>query len=437
MGDVGSILLLSLVAMFNPTLLAAVTIMMLLPKTKTLMFGYLLGAYLTSISLGMLVVFSLHHSGGAETARNTLSPAQDLTVGAILVIVGIALRTTRVEEMRERAGRAQGGQAARKRKSSRWPERLLGRGSARVSFAVGALLSFPGVSYLTALNRMSELEWAVAPTALFVVVFCLIQQLLLELPLIGYAVAPEWTQDAVVRFREWLGATAGARRDGGGGARRAADRARAGRAAGLSSRRLCSSVPNKGATACGLAPMAAARGAATVPGDDGPRRPRLETRLDRGDRRGGGRGAARGAASRSSAARAARSRTSTATTRSCSAAPSTRNGGAATPATSSAATSKALAAMPFWVFSSGPVGDPAEEDEKSAEWVEPRRTIAKVEELGARGHVVFGGRVPKEPKGMVEKAMAKNIPAEFQDRRDWDEIRAWARRIAAELDGAA
>ena len=27
---------------------------------------------------------------------------------------------------------------------------------------------------------------------------------LLELPLIGYALAPEWTQDAVNRFREWL-----------------------------------------------------------------------------------------------------------------------------------------------------------------------------------------------------------------------------------------
>lgn len=202
MGDVGSILALSLVAMFNPTLLAAVTVMMLLPKTKTLMFGYLLGAYLTSISLGMLVVFSLHHTGSAETARNTLSPAEDLTVGAILVIVGLALRTTRVEEMRER--RAERKAAKRSEEKQSWPERLLGRGSARVSFAVGVLLSFPGVSYLTALNRMSELEWAVAPTALFVIVFCLIQQLLLEVPLIGFAVAPEWTQDAVVRFRGWL-----------------------------------------------------------------------------------------------------------------------------------------------------------------------------------------------------------------------------------------
>jgi len=28
--------------------------------------------------------------------------------------------------------------------------------------------------------------------------------MLLELPLIGYALAPDWTQDAVARFRSWL-----------------------------------------------------------------------------------------------------------------------------------------------------------------------------------------------------------------------------------------
>jgi hypothetical protein len=28
--------------------------------------------------------------------------------------------------------------------------------------------------------------------------------------------------------------------------------------------------------------------------------------------------------------------------------------------------------------------------------------------------------------------MVENCPPEFRDRRDWDEIRAWAERIAAE-----
>ncbi len=89
-----------------------------------------------------------------------------------------------------------------------------------------------------------------------------------------------------------------------------------------------------------------------------------------------------------------------------------------------------LEGLPFWVFSSGPVGDPANDN---PDWAEPPRTIAKVEELGGRGHVVFGGSVPDEPHGLAERAMVKNIPPQFRDRRDWDEIRAWARGIAAEL----
>jgi hypothetical protein len=43
--DLTDVFLLSLLAMFNPTLLAAVTVMLLLPNPKRRMFGYLLGAY--------------------------------------------------------------------------------------------------------------------------------------------------------------------------------------------------------------------------------------------------------------------------------------------------------------------------------------------------------------------------------------------------------
>jgi menaquinone-dependent protoporphyrinogen oxidase len=43
--------------------------------------------------------------------------------------------------------------------------------------------------------------------------------------------------------------------------------------------------------------------------------------------------------------------------------------------------------------------------------------------------------VPEEPHGPIEKAMAGGTPAEFRDRRDWDEIRYWAVSIARELAG--
>jgi menaquinone-dependent protoporphyrinogen oxidase len=93
---------------------------------------------------------------------------------------------------------------------------------------------------------------------------------------------------------------------------------------------------------------------------------------------------------------------------------------------------KELAELPFWVFSSGPVGDPSEDD---PEWSEPPKIARTVEKLGARDHVVFGGRLPLEPHGPIEKAMVSGIPAEFHDRRDWDQIRAWAGSIARELSG--
>jgi menaquinone-dependent protoporphyrinogen oxidase len=87
----------------------------------------------------------------------------------------------------------------------------------------------------------------------------------------------------------------------------------------------------------------------------------------------------------------------------------------------------------LWVFSSGPAGEP---NEKEEDWAEPRRTIEQAEKLGARDHVVFGGSLPKEPHGFVEKGMVKNTPPEFRDRRDWDEIRGWAERIASDLDAS-
>jgi menaquinone-dependent protoporphyrinogen oxidase len=89
-----------------------------------------------------------------------------------------------------------------------------------------------------------------------------------------------------------------------------------------------------------------------------------------------------------------------------------------------------LAERPFWIFSSGPVGDPAKDD---AKWMEPAGVLAKAEALGMRGHVVFGGSVPAEPHGMMMRSMAQNTPEEFRDRRDWVAIREWAEAVADTL----
>ena len=83
--DLLDIFLLSLLAMFNPTLLAAVTLMLFLPSPRPVMLGYLLGAYTTSIALGLVIVFSLSGSSAVSTSRNTISPAEDIVVGLLLL----------------------------------------------------------------------------------------------------------------------------------------------------------------------------------------------------------------------------------------------------------------------------------------------------------------------------------------------------------------
>ncbi len=205
MSDLGTIFFLSLLAMFNPTLLAAVTLMLLTENPKRLMLGYLLGAYTASITIGLAIVFALHDSGVVSSSKQTIGPVEDLVIGGLLLLVAFVLGTGRDQPLRERRERRKLAKEAKHgEKKEPLPLRLLGRGSPRIAFVVGLLLSFPGVSYLAGLSQIDKLGAAALPTALLVIVFCLIQQLFLEVPLAAYTFRPERAQGAVDGFREWL-----------------------------------------------------------------------------------------------------------------------------------------------------------------------------------------------------------------------------------------
>ncbi len=195
----------AVVATFNPSLLAAVTVMLLLPGRKRLMLGYLAGAYTTSIIAGLVIVFALHHSGAVTTSKHTISPGEDIAVGglalvfAFVLIAGVDARLRRWRERRKGTSAAHGSTAPS------WQERLMGKGSAGVTFLVGALVSFPGVSYLNALDHIVRLNPPTAVIVALVLCFCLMQQILLELPLVASVFAPDQTQQVVVQTKAWLG----------------------------------------------------------------------------------------------------------------------------------------------------------------------------------------------------------------------------------------
>ena len=81
----------------------------------------------------------------------------------------------------------------------------------------------------------------------------------------------------------------------------------------------------------------------------------------------------------------------------------------------------ALSRKPVWFFSSGPLDDSATERE-----IPPIKAVRKrMAQVGARGHVTFGGRLENESRGLP-----------IGDWRDREHVKAWAAEISADLAAA-
>jgi len=198
---VGSVFVFSLTSVLNPTLLAAVTLMLTLPNPKRLLLGYLMGAAVTSVTCGLLLVFLLPGSSTASTAKHTVNPIIDITLGVLILL--IVARVGRGRDRRRRAWRERRREKAENKPPPRW-KRALSKGSARDTFIVGVLLSFPGASYIAGMDELHKQHLATAATVLAVLAFNMIMLLLLELPLLAYAIRPESTEAGVQRFSSWL-----------------------------------------------------------------------------------------------------------------------------------------------------------------------------------------------------------------------------------------
>src|SRR4051794_7331130 len=122
--DLGVVVGLALLAMLNPSLVAATTVMLLVPRPKSLMLSYLLGAYTTAMTVGLVIVFTLQGSSFASTAKRTVSPAEQIAVGAILLLVAFILQTKRDAPARGRRRRKEAkARASEARAAGRAPAR--------------------------------------------------------------------------------------------------------------------------------------------------------------------------------------------------------------------------------------------------------------------------------------------------------------------------
>jgi menaquinone-dependent protoporphyrinogen oxidase len=92
-----------------------------------------------------------------------------------------------------------------------------------------------------------------------------------------------------------------------------------------------------------------------------------------------------------------------------------------------------LRGRPVWLFDSGPTDKSADEGKT----VPVKAATELARQIGARGHVTFGGKFAPEDVGrLTRRLIDSGGTGVYGDFRNFERIRAWAHAIGAELQAA-
>jgi hypothetical protein len=200
-------------------LLAVVLVILTRPRPRPLLWAFWLSALFVSCGFGfaVLAVFRAKGTFLGSTSRN-VSPAIYLIVGSVAVCIAVFAATRRGRELIGReidkrqsstsldphdslSGRVQVKVQGVKAKA----EESLQRGSVWVALAVGFVLGAPTPFQLAAIGIMVRNGYGLLGQCLLVVAFSLVTYLVVEVPIVSYAVWPDATSGKVTAFSEWLG----------------------------------------------------------------------------------------------------------------------------------------------------------------------------------------------------------------------------------------
>jgi Sap, sulfolipid-1-addressing protein len=188
------ILLLAIASAFWPTLILVVVVALRLERPTRVLVFFVAGGLLTTISIGLAIVFTLDGTTVASGSNHSVSAAIYLVAGFLSLLAAGALWRI--------GGRPRKPKPPRKRRS--FAERSVERG-APVAFAAGVVLNIiPGTFPFVALVDIARLDVGDAAKVAAVVVFYVIMLAFAEVPIVAYLVAPERTIAATNAFNDWL-----------------------------------------------------------------------------------------------------------------------------------------------------------------------------------------------------------------------------------------
>ncbi len=189
--------------MFWPLLLVVVLIALESGQPLKILVWFYLGGLLTTMTVGAALVFGLQDSPLMSGPRLPSAPGVDIVIGLLALLAGFLVR--RVDTRRKRdPARREAPKEKKKSRSSEWMQHLVEHGG-HLSFAAGIVGSlFPSPLVLLGMADIAQLGYEAIPTLLVILGFYLIMFLFIEVPIVGFVVAPERTKTTAIGAKAWL-----------------------------------------------------------------------------------------------------------------------------------------------------------------------------------------------------------------------------------------
>jgi len=201
-------------------LLAVVLVILTRDRPKPLLWAFWLSAMVVSVGSSCIALFVFRSNGTilGNTTR-TVSPSVYIAVGLIALAVALFAATKRGRDLigrelekkqqdtstPDRQGSITARASAKAEDVKAKAEAALKRGSVWVAIGAGVVLGAPTPYSLLAVGHMVRDDYRLPTQLLLILGFSLITYLVVELPIIIYAVRPDATTARVEAFSTWLG----------------------------------------------------------------------------------------------------------------------------------------------------------------------------------------------------------------------------------------
>jgi hypothetical protein len=198
------IFLLAVGSMFWPLLLVVVVIALKTSAPVRILGWFYAGGMLTTVSVGSAMVFAFQGTSFLSGSSRSRGPWVDIVIGALALLAAAVLDRMARRIAARRAAEPASAEPKKPSRSSEHVERLVANGGP-LGFVGGVLATIlPGPLVIIGMANIAQLGYTNAATFGVIVAFSVVMFTIVEAPLVGFAVAPEWTSAKVVLFNEWL-----------------------------------------------------------------------------------------------------------------------------------------------------------------------------------------------------------------------------------------